>query len=172
MARRARASGPSATARCSPPALRETLAVGLKRADAIVLMLPADIDCPIPELLAAFGDKPVLVARGSCPPSRRRPALSSASRAWPSPGRWSAGLKAAGCDLADFGSYPDQAAFSEATLKFLQDRAEVFGAGLVTTEKDWVRLPPEWRAKVTAWPVRARFDDEAALDALLVWSAI
>jgi len=39
-------------------------------------------------------------------------------------------------------------------------------AGLVTTEKDWVRLPPEWRTRVTAWPVRARFEDEAALDRL------
>jgi tetraacyldisaccharide 4'-kinase len=37
----------------------------------------------------------------------------------------------------------------------------------VTTEKDWVRISPDWRARVTAWPVRARFEDEAALDALL-----
>ena len=44
---------------------------------------------------------------------------------------------------------------------------EAFGAGLVTTEKDWVRLPPAWREKVRAWPVKAVFDDEAGLDALL-----
>jgi tetraacyldisaccharide 4'-kinase len=37
----------------------------------------------------------------------------------------------------------------------------------LTTEKDWARLPPDWRAKVTAWPVLARFEDEAALDRLL-----
>ena len=43
----------------------------------------------------------------------------------------------------------------------------MFGAGLLTTEKDWVRLPAAWRAKVAAWPVQAQFDDEAALDALL-----
>jgi tetraacyldisaccharide 4'-kinase len=36
----------------------------------------------------------------------------------------------------------------------------VFDAGLVTTEKDWVRLPPTWRERVSAWPVRARFEDE------------
>ncbi|MDP3400323.1 MAG: tetraacyldisaccharide 4'-kinase, partial [Brevundimonas sp.] len=58
-------------------------------------------------------------------------------------------------------------AYSEGELRALAERAAVFGAGLVTTEKDWVRLPPEWRARVTAWPVRARFEDEAALDALL-----
>jgi tetraacyldisaccharide 4'-kinase len=43
----------------------------------------------------------------------------------------------------------------------------VFGAGLVTTEKDWVRLPPAWRSKVKAWPVKAVFEDPAALDLLL-----
>jgi tetraacyldisaccharide 4'-kinase len=30
-----------------------------------------------------------------------------------------------------------------------------------------MRLPAAWRAKVTPWPVRARFDDPAAVDALL-----
>jgi tetraacyldisaccharide 4'-kinase len=37
----------------------------------------------------------------------------------------------------------------------------------VTTEKDWVRLPPAWRARVAAWPVRAVFEAPEALDALL-----
>jgi tetraacyldisaccharide 4'-kinase len=52
-------------------------------------------------------------------------------------------------------------------MAFLSTRAATLGAGLVTTEKDWVRLSPEWRDKVAPWPVTARFDDEAALDALL-----
>jgi tetraacyldisaccharide 4'-kinase len=38
---------------------------------------------------------------------------------------------------------------------------------LITTEKDWVKLPPDWRKRVAAWPVRARFEDETALDRLL-----
>jgi tetraacyldisaccharide 4'-kinase len=76
-------------------------------------------------------------------------------------------LEAAGCELADFASFPDHAAYDEPTLRRLADRAAVFGAGLVTTEKDWVRLPRAWREQVTAWPVRAVFDDPAALDALL-----
>ncbi len=52
-------------------------------------------------------------------------------------------------------------------LQRLADRAAQFQAGLVTTEKDWVRLPVEWRTRVTPWPVQAVFDDDAALDALL-----
>ncbi|RZJ42853.1 MAG: tetraacyldisaccharide 4'-kinase, partial [Brevundimonas sp.] len=77
-------------------------------------------------------------------------------------------LKAAGCDLADFVPYPDHAAFKPEDMTFLADRAALFGAGLVTTEKDWVRLPPEWRERVAAWPVVARFDDEAGFKALLM----
>jgi tetraacyldisaccharide 4'-kinase len=76
-------------------------------------------------------------------------------------------LQAAGCELADFAPFPDHAAYDEATLNRLAERAQQFTAGLVTTEKDWVRLPPAWQARVTPWPVRAVFDDATALDALL-----
>ena len=68
--------------------------------------------------------------------------------------------------LADFAPLADHAAYAEALLTSRADRAAQFSAGLVTTEKDWARLPPEWRARVTAWPVRAVFDDDA-IDALL-----
>jgi tetraacyldisaccharide 4'-kinase len=67
----------------------------------------------------------------------------------------------------DFASFPDHAAYDEATLKTLAATAAHHGAGLVTTEKDWARLPPAWRARVAAWPVKAVFEDPAALDALL-----
>ncbi|MET0294180.1 MAG: tetraacyldisaccharide 4'-kinase, partial [Phenylobacterium sp.] len=63
--------------------------------------------------------------------------------------------------------FPDHFAYDEGTLRMLAARAADAGAGLVTTEKDWVRLPPEWRGRVTAWPVAARFEDPAALDRLL-----
>ena len=76
-------------------------------------------------------------------------------------------LKAAGCDLVDFVPFPDHAAYSNADMTFLTDRAAVFDARLVTTEKDWVRLTPEQRKAVVAWPVVARFEDEAAFAAFL-----
>ena len=40
-------------------------------------------------------------------------------------------------------------------------------ARLVTTEKDYVRLDPQDRAGITVLPVRATFEDPAALDRLL-----
>jgi tetraacyldisaccharide 4'-kinase len=146
--------------------MREPLAKGLARADAVVLMLPADLAEPDPELVAAFGNKPVLVAHllpAGPPPPGPQLGFAGVAKPW----KVEAALKAAGCELVDFGSFPDHAGFSESTLKFLEDRAKVFDASLVTTEKDWVRLPPAWRAKVKVWPVKAVFDDPVALDRLL-----
>ena len=146
--------------------LREPLAKGLARADAVVLMLPADLPQPDPALLAVFGDRPVLIAHlqpAEPPPPGPQLGFAGIAKPW----KAEAALIAAGCELVDFGSYPDHAGFTESTLKFLEDRAKVFGAGLVTTEKDWARLPPAWRAKVKAWPVKAVFEDPSALDRLL-----
>ena len=44
----------------------------------------------------------------------------------------------------------------------------VAGASLVSTEKDWVRLPEEIKEKVTAVGVSIQWDDEAAIGTLLV----
>ena len=83
------------------------------------------------------------------------------------PWKFERSLVAAGVELADFAPFPDHAAFAERDLAFLAERAALFDAGLVTTEKDWVRLPPAWRTRVTVWPVRARFEDEAGARALI-----
>ncbi|WP_374573161.1 tetraacyldisaccharide 4'-kinase [Phenylobacterium sp.] len=146
--------------------MREPLEAGLARADAVVLLCPADLEAPAPELLALFGATPVLVARlepAAPPPAGPQVGFAGVGKPW----KVERSLKAAGCELADFAPFPDHFAYGEAALKLLADRAGQFDAGLVTTEKDWARLPADWRARVTPWPVRARFEDEAALDALL-----
>ena len=146
--------------------MREPLAVGLARADAVVLLLPADLAEPDPELVALFGDTPVLVARlepAAPPPSGPQVGFAGVGKPW----KVERSLVAAGCDLKDFAPFPDHGAYDEGTLKLLARRAEDFDAGLVTTEKDWVRLPPAWRERVQMWPVRARFEDEAALQRVL-----
>ena len=146
--------------------LREPLAAGLTRADAVIVMLPEDLAAPDRELLALFGETPVLIARlkaSAPPPSGPQVAFAGVGKPW----KVERALKAAGCRLADFVALPDHFAYDAATLARIAARAEDFGAGLVTTEKDWARLPPEWRARVAAWPVQAQFEDEAALDALL-----
>ncbi|MES3027153.1 MAG: tetraacyldisaccharide 4'-kinase [Pseudomonadota bacterium] len=146
--------------------LREPLDVGLSRADAVILMLPADLAEPDPALIRALIKKPILIARldpAAPPPPGPQVGFAGIGMPW----KVERALKAAGCELADFANFPDHFAYDEATLKMLAERAEQFGAGLVTTEKDWVRLPPAWRKRVHAWPVRAVFEDEAVLERLL-----
>jgi tetraacyldisaccharide 4'-kinase len=145
--------------------MREPLAAGLARADAVVLLLPADLAAPDPALLTLFGDKTVLVAHLTAPPPPPGPQLAFAGIG--KPWKMERALKAAGCELADFAPFPDHANYDERLLRFLADRATTLGAGLLTSEKDWVKLPAAWQTRVTAWPVEARFEDEAALDALL-----
>jgi tetraacyldisaccharide 4'-kinase len=140
--------------------MREPLKTGLARADAVIVLLPADLPAADPDLLAVFGDLPVFIARLAAetpPPPGPQMGFAGIAKPW----KVERALKAAGCDLVDFAAFPDHAAYSEGELTALADRAAVFDAGLITTEKDWVRLPPEWRARVTSWPVRARFEDEA-----------
>jgi tetraacyldisaccharide 4'-kinase len=146
--------------------MREPLAAGLARADAVVLLLPADLPAPDPALMAMFGPLPALLARlegAAAPPAGPQVGFAGIGKPW----KMERALKAAGCDLVDFAPLADHAAIEARTLRFLESRAARLGAGLVTSEKDWARLPAAWRAKATPWPVRVRFEDEAALTALI-----
>jgi tetraacyldisaccharide 4'-kinase len=146
--------------------MREPMAAGLARADAVIILLPIDLPEADPKLLALFGHTPVLIARlepDAPPPGGPQLGFAGIGKPW----KVERSLKAAGCDLIDFAPFPDHGAYSEGDLRALEAHAAKYGAGLVTTEKDWVRLPPAWQAKVTAWPVTARFEDEEALGALL-----
>ncbi len=140
--------------------MREPLAPGLARADAVVLLLPADLPEPDAELLAMFGELPVWTARlepASPPPPGRRFGFAGVGKPW----KVERALRAAGCDLADFAPWPDHHPYTEADLRVMAERADALGARLLTTEKDWARLPPAWRERVACWRVRVRFEEEA-----------
>jgi tetraacyldisaccharide 4'-kinase len=146
--------------------MREPLKAGLARADAVIVLLPADLPAADPELLRAFGDKPVLIAQlipSATPPKGPHVGFAGVGKPW----KVERALQAAGCDLKDFWPFPDHYPYDEATLRRVAARAAQFDAALITTEKDWARLPAAWRDRVTPWPVRVAFQDEVALDALL-----
>ncbi|MBB5745575.1 tetraacyldisaccharide 4'-kinase [Brevundimonas variabilis] len=150
--------------------MREPLRAGLERADAVVVLLPADHPAPESDLIALFRELPVFIARlmpVGPPPQGPQVGFAGIAKPW----KVERALVAAGCDLKDFAPFPDHANYREEDLVFLRDRAALFDAGLVTTEKDWVRLPPAWRTRVTSWPVVARFDDEAGFVACLIRAA-
>ena len=147
--------------------LREPLNKGLSRADAIVFLHNvAEAEEPMAhDWLASFG-KPVLHARiAPTEPPPTGPLIAFAGLARPE--KFFDTLEGAGGELIEAVPFPDHHPYTEDDFALLTQLAEERAATLITTEKDAARLTPAWRQHVAVLPVTARFDDEAALDALL-----
>lgn len=146
--------------------MREPLRAGLARADAVVILLPADVETAAPDLLALFGRLPVFSAwlEPVRPPSPG-PKVGFAGIA--KPWRVERSLKVAGADLKLFRGFPDHGVYSDRELGALEAEAARLGAALITTEKDWARLSPGWRRRIESWPMRTRFEDERGFARLL-----
>ncbi|AWN44410.1 tetraacyldisaccharide 4'-kinase [Methylobacterium durans] len=96
-----------------------------------------------------------LVAAASGFAGRRVYAFAGIGR----PEKFFESLRATGAAIAGSRAFPDHHPFGAGDLSALADAADRLGADLVTTEKDAVRLPPEFRARVRALPVALRFAD-------------
>lgn len=143
--------------------LREPVAAGLARADAIVLLGDGDP----PEGLPAAG-RPIL--RASLDPvdgarfsKTRVVAFAGIGR----PEKFFASLRALGAALVATHAFADHHSFAAGELARLRQEAERANARLVTTAKDWVRLPPSTRAGIEVLDVEIRWRDAAAVSALL-----
>jgi tetraacyldisaccharide 4'-kinase len=150
--------------------LRERLAGGLARADAVILLYngaPANDDAEAERLawLEGFA-KPLLRARieprGAAPTG---PLVAFAGLARPE--KFFDTLSGLGADLTDAIPFPDHHVYSDDDLELLAQLADERVARLITTEKDAARLAPDWRARVTTLPVTAQFEDPRGLDELL-----
>lgn len=137
--------------------LREPLTAALARADAIVLTREPETVSFEKLLLRAR-----LIPLGKPPAG---PLVAFAGIAFPD--RFRQTLLAAGGEVVDLAPFPDHHRFTTADLRLLKDLALRHGARLITTEKDWVRLPPEAQSYTTAFPVSLQFDQTDALDHLL-----
>jgi tetraacyldisaccharide 4'-kinase len=76
-------------------------------------------------------------------------------------------LSGLGADLVARVAFPDHHRYTDKDLHALASRAAAANARLVTTEKDWVRLPAAMRARVTPLPVRVVWDTPEAVTRLL-----
>jgi len=146
--------------------LREPLQEGLARADAVILLHNTAGETAVAHDWLADFRKPILHA-GLEPlgeiPHGRLVAFAGLAR----PEKFFDMLASLGAELTEAVPFADHHAFSEDDLSVLEQMAEEREARLITTEKDAMRLSPEWRMRVAVLPVAARFEDEAALDALL-----
>lgn len=141
--------------------LRESVDQGLVRADAVALVGDGTVD------LGGFSG-PVLRAR--IVPVDVHKLGGKAVVAFAGIGRpekFFDTLRGLGAKLADARAFADHHVYTAAEIARLKRKAQAEGALLLTTEKDYVRLTPAEREDISFLPVRAGFDEMAAISALL-----
>jgi tetraacyldisaccharide 4'-kinase len=79
------------------------------------------------------------------------------------PEKFDATLRGLGLNVVDMFPFPDHHPYSDKDLDRLAQSARDYGATLVTTQKDFVRLPVEFAKNVRVIPVTAVMSDPAAL---------
>lgn len=83
------------------------------------------------------------------------------------PKKFFATLAEAGAVLAGRTAFADHYPFDAGDMRALLAEAESLRAIPVTTRKDFVRIPPAFRSRVTVLTVRLEWEDTAAIEALL-----
>ncbi|NEU11979.1 tetraacyldisaccharide 4'-kinase [Methylobacterium sp. BTF04] len=83
------------------------------------------------------------------------------------PEKFFVSLRETGAEIVDTRAFPDHHPYRASDLEDLAARAARAGADLVTTEKDHVRLPQLFAARVGVLPVTLRFNDPGPLIAQL-----
>lgn len=146
--------------------LRENLCRGLARADAVVLLAADGERCSRP--VAGLGARPVVPAvltplAGERFAGRRVLAFAGIAR----PAKFFATLRRVGAELVATRGFPDHFRFHEGDIAALRRAAAGARAQLVTTAKDFVRLPLAVRAEVEVLAVEIRWPDPAAMAGLL-----
>jgi len=131
---------------------REPLSA-LRRADAVVVNLKAD---PVEPPDAPFG-------------MRYEPERLEGTRVLGFSGlgdnaSFRASLEATGAEVAEFMSFPDHHFYLEAEVEKILSWARSLGAVPITSTKDWVRLPPRFRALVRPLRFEIRVEPDLSFE--------
>lgn len=138
--------------------LRETAEAAIARADAVAVLggrwadaLPAEAG-PLVLRADIVPTRPEALAPGTA-------CIAFAGIARPS--KLFATLDALDLAVLHKASYPDHYGYTDRDIAGLRSVARDVGAVLVTTEKDWVRLPPAVRQDIFAVPISLHWADRS-----------
>jgi tetraacyldisaccharide 4'-kinase len=150
--------------------LRESLARGLSRADALIL-LGAGEEASCPEWIE-IGDLPLLHAElapiaGERLAGARLLAFAGIGR----PEKFFAALRSLSAEIVDARAFPDHHPYRALEIQQLLRNAERAQARLITTAKDIVRLPPARRHDIEVLEIEVRWRDPMALNEI-IWPVV
>jgi len=146
--------------------LREPLAASLARADAVILMKPTpdyEIEDHLAKQLKGQVVIPAVLAPAHAPPKGKLYAFAGIGR----PNKFFDSLRRHGGEIVEEMPYADHYKYKDEDIENLFMLAGEYDASLITTEKDFVRLPRGYRKGVHSWPVSVEFEDELTLRRLL-----
>jgi tetraacyldisaccharide 4'-kinase len=149
--------------------LREPVDVGLARADAVLSIGPEAAQNRFARDAAQHVTVPIL--RGALKPLptglpfEGLPVLAFAGIGHPE--KFFAMLREMGADIRAEHALSDHQPLSDTLMTRMLREASAIGAQVVTTEKDAVRLSPEFRSRVLTVPVRLEVEDWSHLDAMI-----
>lgn len=145
--------------------LREPVAEGLRRADAVIRLgaAAAGVEKSLPPALPRLEAELRPAADAPDLAGRRVLAFAGIGR----PEKLFITLREAGAELVDAMAFPDHHRYRRAEVEPLLARARQAGALCITTAKDAVRLPADLRVQVAVMPVTVAWRDPVALDGVL-----
>lgn len=145
--------------------LREPLADGLARADAVVLIGPARTG-----VCEQVGSRPVLFARMQPAKEITQRLAGTAVVAFAGighPQKFFATLQELGCTIMAAHAFADHHVYRAKEIAAIVRQADALRAIPVTTAKDFVRLDPVLRSGIEIVPIDLVWHDEAALERIL-----
>ena len=145
--------------------LRETLGRGMSRADAVVIIGEDlhDLQSKIPENIPLFSVTTSPIISKKLKVAKSVIGFAGIGR----PRKFLETLKTLNVEIQDFVPFPDHHKFRNSEIEDLIRKASETGAQLVTTTKDFVRLPPNTKNSIIAMDIELNWANQNQIKALL-----